>query len=84
MPIIDRRAVVERHSPHFTEWDAFSPLSVGNGEFCYQTISSKENKPMAKKELTAAARQDEKKINAAIPEVIRSVVPKMLRVLTKL
>ena len=39
---------------------------------------------MAKKELTAAARQDEKKMNAAIPEVIRGVVPEMLRVLTKL
>ena len=35
MPNIERRSVVERHSPHFTEWDAFSPLSVGNGEFCY-------------------------------------------------
>ena len=35
MPNMERRSVVERHSPHFTEWDAFSPLSVGNGEYCY-------------------------------------------------
>lgn len=32
---IDRRALVERHSPHLKAIDAWAPLSVGNGQFCF-------------------------------------------------
>jgi hypothetical protein len=32
---IDRRALVERHSPHLSAVDAWAPLSVGNGQFCF-------------------------------------------------
>jgi hypothetical protein len=32
---IDRRALVERHCPELHDFDARSPLSVGNGEFAF-------------------------------------------------
>ncbi len=32
---IDRHALVSRHNPHVTKFDAFSALSVGNGEFAF-------------------------------------------------
>jgi hypothetical protein len=32
---IDRRALVERHSPHLKAVDPWAPLSVGNGQFCF-------------------------------------------------
>jgi hypothetical protein len=32
---IDRPALLARHNPHQTAIDAFSPLSVGNGEFAF-------------------------------------------------
>ncbi len=32
---IDRRALVTRHNPHFTQVDPWAPLSVGNGRFCF-------------------------------------------------
>jgi hypothetical protein len=32
---IDRRALVERHSPHLSAVDPWAPLSVGNGQFCF-------------------------------------------------
>ncbi len=31
----DRRSLVQRHNPTITAIDARSPLSVGNGEFCF-------------------------------------------------
>ncbi len=34
-PPIDRHALVTRHNPVLTQLDAGSPLSVGNGEFCF-------------------------------------------------
>ncbi|NED94293.1 hypothetical protein G1H11_03105 [Phytoactinopolyspora alkaliphila] len=34
-PVIDRRALVERHRVVLTAADVRSPLSVGNGEFCF-------------------------------------------------
>ncbi len=35
MAAIDRRSIVLKHSPALTDWDAYAPLSIGNGEFCY-------------------------------------------------
>jgi len=32
---IDRHALVTRHNPVITKFDPLSPLSVGNGEFCF-------------------------------------------------
>ncbi len=32
---IDRHAIVRRHNPHFTQFDPFAALSVGNGEFAF-------------------------------------------------
>ena len=32
---IDRKALVMRHNVTQTQIDKFSPLSVGNGRFCY-------------------------------------------------
>ena len=32
---IDRHALVERHDPHLAAVDAWAPLSVGNGQFCF-------------------------------------------------
>ncbi len=32
---IDRRAVICRHNPSFTQFDPFAALSVGNGEFAF-------------------------------------------------
>lgn len=32
---IDRRALVERHAPHLRAVDAWAPLSLGNGQFCF-------------------------------------------------
>ena len=32
---IDRRAVVQRHNPTITQFDPFSALTVGNGEFAF-------------------------------------------------
>ena len=32
---IDRQALAARHSPHLTAIDIMSPLSVGNGRFCF-------------------------------------------------
>lgn len=32
---IDRRALVRRHNPVLTEWNALAPLSIGNGEFAF-------------------------------------------------
>jgi hypothetical protein len=34
-PPIDRQALVTRHNPVLHEFDVRSPLSVGNGEFCF-------------------------------------------------
>ena len=34
-PRIDRRALIRRHNPVFTQFDPFSALSVGNGEFAF-------------------------------------------------
>lgn len=34
-PAIDRHALVSRHNPALTRFDADSPLSVGNGEFAF-------------------------------------------------
>ena len=35
MAKINRKAVVEQYSPVNTVWDAYSPFSVGNGEFAF-------------------------------------------------
>ncbi|RZJ06484.1 MAG: hypothetical protein EOP39_19050 [Rubrivivax sp.] len=32
---IDRHAVVARNNPHLTRVDAWAPLSLGNGQFCF-------------------------------------------------
>ena len=32
---LDRRAIVSRHSPINRSFDPRSPLTVGNGEFCF-------------------------------------------------
>ncbi|HEV2437496.1 MAG TPA: twin-arginine translocation signal domain-containing protein [Verrucomicrobiae bacterium] len=49
---IDRRALVRRHNPLVTQFDPFSALSVGNGEFAFtadvtglQTLSTECEKP---------------------------------------
>jgi hypothetical protein len=34
-PHIDRKALVDRHSPVLTKLDPLSPLSIGNGEFAF-------------------------------------------------
>ncbi len=35
MAKINRKAVVEQYSPVNTTWDAYSPFTVGNGEFAF-------------------------------------------------
>jgi hypothetical protein len=35
LPPIDRQALVTRHNPVLHQFDVNSPLSVGNGEFCF-------------------------------------------------
>ena len=49
---IDRRALVQRHNPSVTQFDPFSALSIGNGEFAFtadvtglQTFSAECEKP---------------------------------------
>ena len=33
--MIDRKALIQRHNPHYTKADLMAPLSVGNGRFCF-------------------------------------------------
>ncbi|MDR0313906.1 MAG: hypothetical protein LBI14_09945 [Treponema sp.] len=33
--LIDRKALMKRHSPHYTRPEINAPLSIGNGGFCY-------------------------------------------------
>lgn len=33
--MIDRKALVTRHAPHYTKAELSAPLSVGNGQFCF-------------------------------------------------
>ncbi len=35
MAKINRKAVVEQYSPVNRTWDAYSPFTVGNGEFAF-------------------------------------------------
>lgn len=54
---IDRRAVVDRHRIQRVEPDAESPLSVGNGEFCF-TADATGLQTFADRHSRAAARAD--------------------------